>query len=244
VRPELIVETGTNLGGSALFLASIRDLLGQGEVVTIDVDRQEVRPRHPRIAYLTGSSTAAAVVRQVRQRAASKSPVLDILDSSHARKHVLTELETYTPRVTPGSYHIVEDTNFNGHPVEPRHGPGPAEAVAAFLASDGAFARDERGENLQSGRIPAEDASDGQRHAEVSVSSRPPVLAHLPYAVILAYCGESRRHERQSTRHRSGPCRRLRSRALCAADDARQRPRCEQRPNSPASSVDGVILST
>src|SRR5918999_4422763 len=49
-RPELIVETGTWRGGSALFLASISDLLGLGEVVSIDVaPEREDYPRHPRI---------------------------------------------------------------------------------------------------------------------------------------------------------------------------------------------------
>src|SRR3954469_4333597 len=43
VRPALIIETGTYLGGSALFLASICDLLG-GEVVTVDADRREGLP--------------------------------------------------------------------------------------------------------------------------------------------------------------------------------------------------------
>ena len=80
--------------------------------------------------------------------AAGALPVLVILDSSHARKHVVAELETDAPLVTPRSYLIVEDTNLNGHPVHPRHGSGPAEAVAALLASNGAFTRDERREKL------------------------------------------------------------------------------------------------
>ena len=35
-RPELIVETGTYRGGSALYLASLCDLMGHGEVVSIE----------------------------------------------------------------------------------------------------------------------------------------------------------------------------------------------------------------
>jgi len=148
VQPELIIETGTYQGGSALFLASICDLLGRGQVLTIDVDRRDDRPRHARITYLTGSSTSNAILRRVRQRAKGTSPVLVILDSSHAKEHVLAELLAYAPLVTPGSYIIVEDTNLNGHPVESDHGPGPAEAVAEFLEDNDAFVRDESREKF------------------------------------------------------------------------------------------------
>ena len=56
VRPDLVVETGTHLGGSALFLAHMLDLLGKGELVTVDILERPDRPRHPRIRYVTGSS--------------------------------------------------------------------------------------------------------------------------------------------------------------------------------------------
>jgi cephalosporin hydroxylase len=148
VQPDLIIETGTYRGGSALFLASISDLLRRGEVVTIDAARQDGRPRHRRITYLTGSSTSDEILRQVRRRARGKSTVLVILDSGHGKDHVLAELQAYAPLVTPGSYLIVEDTNLNGHPVESDHGPGPAEAVAEFLERNDAFVRDESREKF------------------------------------------------------------------------------------------------
>jgi cephalosporin hydroxylase len=148
VQPELIIETGTYQGGSALFLASICELLGQGEVMTIDVDRREDRPRHPRITYLIGSSASNTIIRQVRQRAKGMSRVLVILDSGHDKDHVLAELHAYAPLVTPGSYLVVEDTNLNGHPVDSDHGPGPAEAVAEFLERNDAFVRDESREKF------------------------------------------------------------------------------------------------
>src|SRR5262245_30996750 len=56
IRPDLIVETGTAFGGSALYLASICDLIGHGHVVTIDIQETPNRPRHERITYLLGSS--------------------------------------------------------------------------------------------------------------------------------------------------------------------------------------------
>lgn len=142
LRPELIIETGTYLGGTTLFLASMCDLLGRGEVLTIDSDRQPQLPRHRRVTYLTGSSTSKSILRRVHRRAKGKSPVLVILDSGHGKDHVLAELRAYGPLVTAGSYLVVEDTNLNGHPVLSDHGPGPAEAVEEFLASTNAFVRD------------------------------------------------------------------------------------------------------
>lgn len=147
LRPGLIVETGTAEGGSAVFLASICDLLGHGNVVTIDIAPQR-RPPHPRITYLTGSSTSDDVVAEVRSRAAREHAVVVILDSDHTKDHVLRELEVYADLVTPGSYLIVEDTSVNGHPVLPEFGPGPMEAVEEFLARDDRFVIDPRREKF------------------------------------------------------------------------------------------------
>ena len=141
-RPDVILETGTARGGSALFLASIFDMLGTGEVVSIDIVRRPEWPTHPRVTYLTGSSTSPAVLAEVRRRIAGTSRVMVILDSDHKKDHVLGELQAYAPLVTGGMYLIVEDTNINGRPVFPGFGPGPGEAVDEFLAGNRAFVRD------------------------------------------------------------------------------------------------------
>lgn len=142
LRPAVIVETGTAYGGSALYLASICDMLDRGRIFTIDVVDRPERPVHPRITYVKGSSVDRDVVARVRREVGDESPVLVLLDSDHSRDHVLAELEVYAPMVTRGSYLVVEDTNLNGHPVTPDHGPGPMEAVEAFLAGHTAFEHD------------------------------------------------------------------------------------------------------
>ena len=142
IRPGLLVETGTARGGSALFLASMLDLLGNGEIVSIDIVRRPEWPSHPRLTYLTGSSTSPAILDDVRQRAAKAERVMVILDSDHKKDHVLAELRAFAPLVSKESYLIVEDTNINGHPVFPGFGPGPWEAIDEFLAGTKSFVRD------------------------------------------------------------------------------------------------------
>jgi cephalosporin hydroxylase len=138
LRPTAIVETGTASGGSAHFLASVCDLLGHGEIVTVDIEQRE-RPSHERVTYLTGSSVAPEILARVTEFVGGRAPVLVILDSDHSRDHVLEELRRYSPFVTPGSYLVVEDTNVNGHPVRPDFGPGPMEAIDTFLGESSAF---------------------------------------------------------------------------------------------------------
>ena len=142
VRPAVVVETGTAFGASAHFLASMMDIIGEGRVITVDVEERPNRPAHPRITYVTGSSVAPDIVARVRGLVGDASPVMVLLDSDHSRDHVLAELEAYSPLVTRGSYLVVEDTNLNGHPVEPEYGPGPMEAMERFLANNAAFAHD------------------------------------------------------------------------------------------------------
>ena len=141
IRPDLIVETGTYAGGSALYLAHLCDLLGNGSVVTVDIEARE-RPAHPRVSYVTGSSVDPAVLRLVESRVAGARKVMVILDSDHSFEHVCAELNAYSGFVTADSYLIVEDTNLSGHPVHPEQERGPLESVRQFLAGNAQFVPD------------------------------------------------------------------------------------------------------
>ncbi len=143
-RPDLIIETGTYKGGSALFLASICDLVGTGEIISIDIDatHRDIRPSHPRIRYIEASSTAPETLRVVKKAVDGRRNVLVILDSDHHRDHVLEELRVFRDFVPVGGNMIVEDTNINGHPTYASFGPGPWEAVEAFLEEDERFVVD------------------------------------------------------------------------------------------------------
>jgi cephalosporin hydroxylase len=140
-RPDLIIETGTHAGGSALFLAHICDMLDHGHVATIDLHEQ-ARPVHRRISYVKGSSSEPRTIDEALSCKKSSRRVLVILDSDHSEPHVTRELELLSPFVSPGSYIIVEDTNINGHPTYPAFGPGPFEAVQKFLGANPSFVID------------------------------------------------------------------------------------------------------
>lgn len=147
IGPELIIETGTWLGGSAFFYANLCDLMGQGEVISIDLAPKGTMP-HPRITYITGSSVDPAIVSIVAKRVSQleQRRVLVILDSDHTAGHVLKELEAYAPFVHVGGYVHVQDGSIDELPIfkafVKRFGPGPTAAVKAFLSNHPSFIRD------------------------------------------------------------------------------------------------------
>ncbi|KXB07237.1 cephalosporin hydroxylase [candidate division MSBL1 archaeon SCGC-AAA382C18] len=148
LKPDVIIEAGTAYGGSALFLASICDLVEKGEVITIDIEEVDERPNHNRIKYLTGSSVSIDIVDRVKSYIGEEEEVMVILDSDHSKDHVLEELRVYGNLVTEGQYLVVEDTNLNGNPVCPDNGPGPMEAVKEFLENNDRFQIDESKEKF------------------------------------------------------------------------------------------------
>ena len=148
IRPDVIVECGTFLGGSGFFLAVMCELVNHGSVVTIDTVARTETPQHPRLRYLTGSSTSDAIVRDVKQIVGEQKKVMVILDSDHHKDHVLKEMRVYSELVPIGSYLIVEDTCLNGHPIKPGFGPGPMEAVQEFLEENQDFVVDKSREKF------------------------------------------------------------------------------------------------
>lgn len=156
-RFETVVETGTAHGGSALWFATLMDILNieGGRVLTIDIDDgdpSEPRPTHPRISYIKGSSLDPAIVSQVTealqaQREAGRPNVMVNLDSDHHALHVLEELRLYAPLVPENGWLVVDDTN--GAPVDYDGAgqvvttEGPFAAVMEYLATHpGEFLRD------------------------------------------------------------------------------------------------------
>jgi len=154
VKPDLIIETGIAHGGSIIFSASMLELIGQGEVVAIDIDirahnRLEIEnhPMFRRINLIEGNSIDPEIIKTLSERAKNKK-VMVCLDSLHTHDHVLQELKLYSELVSVGSYLVCPDTFIEFFPAgyfEDRPwdvGNNTYTAVQAFLKDNPNFVID------------------------------------------------------------------------------------------------------
>jgi len=156
IKPDLIIETGIAHGGSLIYYASILELIGNGEVLGVDIDirehnRKEIEahPMFKRIKMIQGSSIDESIVAKVAEAAKGKQRVMVCLDSNHTHDHVLNEMKMYAPFVTNGSYLVVFDTivedlpeNYFGQKRNWGIGDNPKTAVFEFLKDNNDFSID------------------------------------------------------------------------------------------------------
>lgn len=159
VKPDYIIEAGSYQGGSAALWATILEQVNpEGKIISIDVEYRTAEAEklpivQRRVEYIVGSSTDPEIVADIRARTEGKK-VLVILDSLHTKDHVLDELNMYGDMVSIGSYMIVQDSAVNGHPLMlskigfTDFGPGPWEAVEAFIPTTDKFVIDKDKERL------------------------------------------------------------------------------------------------
>lgn len=150
-KPDVIVETGTFLGGSALLWATILAQVNpEGRIITVDVrENPKEASKHPlwkqHIEFIQGSSVDPEVAAEVKRRIRPGDKVMVILDSLHVKTHVLPELELFAPLVTPGNYLVVQDTHLGDtvpfwmKNLEKQWEPGPKAAVDEYIASHPEF---------------------------------------------------------------------------------------------------------
>lgn len=155
VRPDVIVETGIAHGGSLVFYASLFEAMGHGRVIGVDVDIRphnraaiEAHEMFKRIELIEGSSTSTQTIDTVRRNISMGEKVLVVLDSNHSREHVVAELRSYAPFVTPGSYIVATDGIMAEVAGGERTAPdwkwnNPLGAIDAFLEENADFVADE-----------------------------------------------------------------------------------------------------
>jgi cephalosporin hydroxylase len=156
LRPDVIIETGVAHGGSLIFYASLFKAMGrEGSVIGIDI---EIRSQNRKaieshelayyISLIEGDSANSEVVARARELMRPGDKVMVILDSSHAKAHVLKELEAYAPLVSPGSYIVATDGIMGLVHDTPRGKPewafdNPRQAASEFAARHPDFVLEE-----------------------------------------------------------------------------------------------------
>ena len=154
-RPEAIIETGTNYGGLAIFLATLlQNLDPNARVITVDIDSDRWEGTKnarklpdgllSKITFLQGDSVSNTILEQVKNLVGGRRAMV-ILDSLHTSEHVLKELNLYSQFVAPNSFLIVNDTHLEHlRMMGPGEGIGPLTAVHKFLQSNSSFVVDSR----------------------------------------------------------------------------------------------------
>ena len=132
VKPDLVIEIGTNVGGGALYIADLLDSLGNGIVHTIDIadlSNSEVK-KHKRIEFFTEGWESYDI-----ELAKGFETILIIEDASHLYKDSLGILNKFCNLVSKDSYFIVEDGIINKLGLEKEYQGGPLKAIRKFLPS-------------------------------------------------------------------------------------------------------------
>jgi cephalosporin hydroxylase len=131
VKPDLIIEIGTNHGGAALYMANMLDIIGEGEIHTIDIKEYEINDlvkNHPRIKRFLGGYENYDL-----NLAKGFNRVMVIDDGSHTYGDVMSSLGIFKDIVSVGSYFIVEDGALDKIGLGPQYNGGPNKAIFEFL---------------------------------------------------------------------------------------------------------------
>lgn len=130
IKPDLIIEIGTRIGGGAYYLADLLDNLGKGIVHTIDIV-DEVDPivkKHKRIKFFTEGWANYNI-----EIAKKYDKILIIEDASHMYKDTIGVLNKFHELVSLESYFIIEDGIINELGLEKKYDGGPLRAIREFL---------------------------------------------------------------------------------------------------------------
>ena len=132
VKPDLVIEVGTNIGGGALYIADLLDMNGKGILHTIDI-LDMVNPKvreHNRIKFFTKGWELYDL-----ELTKGFEKILVIEDASHLYKDSIGILNKFHALVPKDSYFIVEDGIINELGLEKEYEGGPLKAIREFLPS-------------------------------------------------------------------------------------------------------------
>jgi cephalosporin hydroxylase len=145
IKPDLVIEIGTNHGGSALYMADILDTIGYGVIHTIDIDDRsylEVK-KHERIKLFHEGWESYDLKNSL-----GFNKILVIEDSSHDYLNTLNVINKFGGIVSKGSYLIIEDGIIEALGWASKYNGGPVKAIKKFLSKHPEFSIDYKWINM------------------------------------------------------------------------------------------------
>lgn len=142
LKPDLVIEIGTNFGGTSLYIADLMEAIGHGEVHTIDIEDRvnNVVKQHPRIKFFTNGWKKYDLNDNVRDF--QKIIVID--DASHIYEDTLETIKTFSKIIPVGSYLIIEDGIVTRLKRAGLLNGGPLRAINEFLKTNDDFVIDNK----------------------------------------------------------------------------------------------------
>lgn len=142
VKPDLIIEIGTYFGGASVYLADLLEILGNGEVHTIDVNanaNNEILNTHPRIKrFFNGYEDYDLKLTKNFEK------ILIIDDGSHQYSDVMRAFEKFNKVVSVNSYYIIEDGILSQLGYESNYDGGPLRAIREITQKHSNFQIDRK----------------------------------------------------------------------------------------------------
>ena len=142
VKPDLIIEIGTNQGGSALYLADLMSAFNiDGMIHSIDINDNSIEnlKNNSKIKVFTEGWEAYDL-----DNCKGFNKILVIEDASHTYECSLGAIKKFAQVVSKDSYLIVEDGIVDVLGIANEFGGGPLKAIREFLFQNSEFVVDSK----------------------------------------------------------------------------------------------------
>ena len=140
VKPDLVIEIGTYMGGGALYMADILDRIGNGIVHTIDIQYKKYSDlvlNHNRIKTFFDGYQGYNI-----DNVSKFEKILVIDDGSHIYDDVINAFCKFKDVVTKESYYIVEDSIVS-YDNKQLNG-GPHKAIMEIIQNNSQYTIDRK----------------------------------------------------------------------------------------------------
>ena len=134
IQPDLILEIGTFKGASSLYFADLFDIIGKGEVHTINVIDQiefDVIRNHKRIKFFLDGFEGYDI-----DNLNNFNKILIIDDGSHKSDDVINAFNKFKDFVSLESYYIIEDGILSELGYDNDYSGGPLKVIDQILSEN------------------------------------------------------------------------------------------------------------